>query len=54
MPSHAVVKAQPVNVLPPGDDFCALARTQPFLVGTAHMNGPLKEGKSEFMKNSVI
>jgi len=53
MPSHAEVKAQPVIVLPPGNDLCTLARTQPFLLETAHMNSPLNEEKSEFMKNSV-
>jgi len=43
MPSHPEVKAQPVIVLLPGDDLCALARNQPFLGGTAYMNHPLNK-----------
>jgi len=43
MSSLVEEKAQPVIVLLPGDDLFALARIQPFLVETAHMNHPLKE-----------
>jgi len=59
MPSHVEERARPVIVLLPGDYLFALPRTQPFLVGTIHMNHPLNElkkkkrNKDKFQKNSV-